>query len=98
MFVNCVCVCVCVCLCVCVSVVWILLFISADRMFNFLVVNCMWTQLTVLGTPAEEGGGGKIDLIGSGAFADVDVAMMAHPSQSNLQNPIYLAMTPWVYW
>jgi metal-dependent amidase/aminoacylase/carboxypeptidase family protein len=49
--------------------------------------------LTVLGTPAEEGGGGKIDLINMGAFADVDIAMMAHPSQFNLARPIYLAMT-----
>ena len=56
----------------------------------------MYSQLTVLGTPAEEGGGGKIDLIGSGAFADVDVAMMAHPSQTNLQKPTYLAMTEYV--
>ncbi|KAK7108250.1 peptidase M20 domain-containing protein 2-like [Littorina saxatilis] len=50
-------------------------------------------MLTVLGTPAEEGGGGKVDLINSGAFADVDVAMMAHPSQFNLEKPVYLAMT-----
>lgn len=46
----------------------------------------------VLGTPAEEGGGGKIELIRAGAFEDVDVAMMAHPSQHNLSNPVYLAM------
>ncbi|KAK7487751.1 hypothetical protein BaRGS_00021018 [Batillaria attramentaria] len=48
-------------------------------------------ELMVLGTPAEEGGGGKIDLIWGGAFQDVDVAMMAHPSQSNLPKPICLA-------
>ncbi|KAK7487752.1 hypothetical protein BaRGS_00021019 [Batillaria attramentaria] len=48
-------------------------------------------ELTVLGTPAEEGGGGKIDLIQAGAFQDVDLAMMAHPSQLNLPKPIYLA-------
>ncbi|PVD29140.1 hypothetical protein C0Q70_11737 [Pomacea canaliculata] len=49
-------------------------------------------RLMVLGTPAEEGGGGKIELIRAGAFEDVDVAMMAHPSQHNLSNPVYLAM------
>ncbi|KAK7487727.1 hypothetical protein BaRGS_00020994 [Batillaria attramentaria] len=49
-------------------------------------------ELTVLGTPAEEGGGGKIDLIQAGAFQDVDFAMMAHPSQLNLPKPIYLAL------
>ncbi len=34
----------------------------------------------MLGTPAEEGGGGKIDLIKANVFDDVDVAMMAHPA------------------
>jgi amidohydrolase len=37
-------------------------------------------KVTVLGTPAEEGGGGKVDLLDAGAFDDVDVAMMVHPS------------------
>ncbi|NWI18243.1 P20D2 protein, partial [Crypturellus soui] len=40
-------------------------------------------QITVLGTPAEEDGGGKIDLIEAGAFDDLDVVFMAHPSQEN---------------
>lgn len=34
----------------------------------------------VYGTPAEEGGGGKIELIKAGAFADLDLAMMVHPA------------------
>ncbi|MFK0002839.1 M20 family metallopeptidase [Paenarthrobacter sp. NPDC090522] len=34
----------------------------------------------VYGTPAEEGGGGKIELLKKGAFASLDLAMMAHPS------------------
>ncbi|MFC3452874.1 M20 family metallopeptidase [Amycolatopsis speibonae] len=34
----------------------------------------------VYGTPAEEGGGGKIELLDRGAFADVDLAMMVHPA------------------
>ena len=33
-----------------------------------------------MGTPAEEGGGGKIDMINANCFDDVDVAMMVHPS------------------
>ncbi|XP_060596047.1 peptidase M20 domain-containing protein 2-like [Ruditapes philippinarum] len=41
-------------------------------------------KLTILGTPAEEGGGGKIDMIKAGVFKDVDIAMMAHPSPFNL--------------
>lgn len=40
-------------------------------------------QVAVLGTPAEEQGGGKIDLINAGAFDDLDVVFMAHPSQEN---------------
>jgi len=33
----------------------------------------------VLGTPSEEGGGGKIDLINAGYFTGVHAAMMLHP-------------------
>ncbi|MCF7875477.1 M20 family metallopeptidase [Candidatus Bipolaricaulota bacterium] len=41
-------------------------------------------QLLVIGTPAEEGGGGKVELIEAGVFDDVDVAMMVHPSDKTL--------------
>lgn len=34
----------------------------------------------VYGTPAEEGGGGKIELLDRGAFTGVDLAMMVHPA------------------
>ena len=37
-------------------------------------------RLSVLGTPAEESGGGKVDLIRAGAFDDADVALMVHPA------------------
>ncbi|PAA47307.1 hypothetical protein BOX15_Mlig005194g2, partial [Macrostomum lignano] len=36
-------------------------------------------RVTVLGTPAEEHYGGKINFIEAGFFKDVDVALMAHP-------------------
>lgn len=36
--------------------------------------------VTVLGTPAEEGGGGKIFMLERGAFDGVDAAMMVHPA------------------
>lgn len=36
--------------------------------------------LIVLGTPAEEGGGGKVKLALQGAFDDVDAALMVHPA------------------
>ncbi|XP_060093028.1 xaa-Arg dipeptidase-like [Heteronotia binoei] len=40
-------------------------------------------QVTVLGTPAEEGGGGKVKLIEAGAFENLDVVFMAHPFQED---------------
>jgi amidohydrolase len=36
-------------------------------------------RVTLLGTPSEEGGGGKIDLIKAGYFDDAHAAMMIHP-------------------
>ncbi|HZX08502.1 M20 family metallopeptidase [Kribbella sp.] len=36
--------------------------------------------IEVYGTPAEEGGGGKIELLDRGAFAGLDLAMMVHPA------------------
>lgn len=36
-------------------------------------------RVLVIGTPAEEGGGGKIRLINAGIFQEVDAAMMFHP-------------------
>ena len=41
-------------------------------------------RLVVLGTPAEEGGGGKIELARRGAFAGIDAAMMIHPADADL--------------
>ncbi|MFQ5560476.1 MAG: M20 family metallopeptidase [Nitrospinota bacterium] len=40
-------------------------------------------KIVVVGTPAEEGGGGKITLLENGIFEKIDVAMMAHPSNKN---------------
>ncbi|KAJ8275042.1 hypothetical protein COCON_G00096670 [Conger conger] len=40
-------------------------------------------KVTVLGTPAEENYGGKIDLILAGAFEGMDMVFMAHPSQED---------------
>src|SRR5262249_18360915 len=37
-----------------------------------------------IGTPAEEGGGGKIRLLHAGAFAGIDAAMMFHPFDRDL--------------
>jgi amidohydrolase len=39
-------------------------------------------RLVVLGTPAEEGGGGKIRLLDAGVFTGVEVALSSHPSSN----------------
>jgi amidohydrolase len=36
-------------------------------------------RVTLLGTPSEEGGGGKIDLLNAGYFDDEHMALMIHP-------------------
>lgn len=38
------------------------------------------SRVRLLGTPAEEGGGGKIRLIQAGAYEGVDACLMAHPT------------------
>ncbi|HTO01075.1 MAG TPA: M20 family metallopeptidase [Microthrixaceae bacterium] len=48
-------------------------------------------QLRVLGTPAEEGGGGKEFMIRAGAFDDISAAMMIHPADHNLPSLTTLA-------
>ena len=42
--------------------------------------------ITVLGTPAEEGGGGKILMLERGGFAGVHAAMMVHPAPVELDH------------
>ncbi|WP_211262357.1 M20 family metallopeptidase [Nitriliruptor alkaliphilus] len=44
------------------------------------VVDDLGLTVTVFGTPAEEGGGGKIIMLDAGLFEDVHAAMMVHPA------------------
>ena len=46
-------------------------------------------MVTVMGTPAEEGDGGKVTLINNGAFKSIDVAMMVHPHVASNIRPQY---------
>lgn len=41
-------------------------------------------RVRILGTPAEEGGGGKVFMLDAGAFDGCDAAMMVHPAQADL--------------
>jgi amidohydrolase len=48
------------------------------------VVEKVGGEVVLLGTPAEEGGGGKITMIDAGVFKDIDAAMMFHPFDRDL--------------
>ena len=41
-------------------------------------------RLTLMGTPAEEGGGGKVEMARAGAFDGIAAAMMVHPADRDL--------------
>lgn len=47
----------------------------------------------VYGTPAEEGGGGKIELLDRGAFTGLDLALMAHPGPVDVAEARPFAVT-----
>jgi amidohydrolase len=49
-------------------------------------------RLTVLGTPAEEHTGGKVDLINAGAFKGAAASMMIHPAVKDVVDPQFLAI------
>ena len=51
--------------------------------------NC---SFTIIGTPAEEEGGGKIDLLKLDGFKGVDFAMMVHPYPCNVLYPPIMMM------
>lgn len=49
----------------------------------------------VLGTPAEEGGGGKIHMLEAGEFDDLDAAMMIHPGPADVARAEPFAVAHW---
>lgn len=52
-------------------------------------------NLQVIGTPGEEGGGGKVILLEEGAFDGVDAALMIHPMNENRSSSPLLARVAW---
>ncbi len=52
-------------------------------------------QVRVVGSPAEEGGGGKIPLARDGVFDDCDAALILHPSDRTMAVMWALACTHW---
>ena len=49
-------------------------------------------RVRIIGTPAEEGGGGKVFMINSGAFEGLEAAMMIHPANHELREMSTLAI------
>jgi amidohydrolase len=56
------------------------------------VADELGLAVSVIGTPAEEGGGGKILLLERGAFEGVHAAMMVHPSPADVAEPRVIAV------
>jgi amidohydrolase len=52
-------------------------------------------RVLILGTPAEEGGGGKIYMGEAGAFDGVDAALMVHPADQDLLEMNVIAIATW---
>ena len=48
--------------------------------------------VVVLGTPAEETSGGKVEMVNRGAFDDIDLALSAHPADQHTRSGTSLAM------
>jgi amidohydrolase len=48
------------------------------------VARAVGGEVILLGTPAEEGGGGKISMLEAGTFQGIDAAMMFHPFDRDL--------------
>ena len=56
------------------------------------VAEALGGRVAILGTPAEEGGGGKEFMIRRGAFDDVDAAMMVHPADHDIEKMQVIAV------
>jgi amidohydrolase len=55
------------------------------------IIDHLGGSIIALGTPAEEGLGGKIDIVNAGAFEEMDAAMMVHPDTRNMPTTEALA-------
>ena len=50
-------------------------------------------RVMIIGTPAEEGGGGKIRMLDAGVFEDVDLTLSSHPSSNRTVIPTEIPLT-----
>ncbi|MBA6414165.1 amidohydrolase [Parahaliea sp. F7430] len=60
---------------------------AAIAIKNWLQEQDLPGTVRLYGTPAEEGGSGKVYLVRAGLFADVDAVLVWHPSDANAVNP-----------
>jgi aminobenzoyl-glutamate utilization protein B len=56
---------------------------AAIAIKNWLAETGTKGQIRLYGTPAEEGGGGKVYMVRAGLFKDVDVTLYWHPGDAN---------------
>ncbi|PKR84820.1 M20 family metallopeptidase [Heyndrickxia camelliae] len=56
------------------------------------IIDDIGGRVVVLGTPAEETNGAKVPMAEQGAFNDIDVAMILHPSDESYESGESLAM------
>ena len=56
------------------------------------VADDLGVEIVVLGTPAEESGGGKIKLLEAGAFDSANAALMVHPAPYDVVAPPIMAV------
>lgn len=57
------------------------------------VIDDLGGKVTVLGCPAEEGGGGKITMLENGAFDGLDAGMLLHSASDTVVNDISYSRT-----
>ncbi len=60
---------------------------AAIEVKNWLIANKKSGTIRFYGTPAEEGGSGKVYMVRDGLFKDVDVVFHWHPGSENSANP-----------
>lgn len=58
------------------------------------VIDDIGGEIYLMGTPAEENFGGKIEFVKGNAFKDIDLALMLHPGTSNRIGSKTLALMP----
>uniref|UniRef100_UPI0040498A74 amidohydrolase n=1 Tax=Fulvivirga sp. TaxID=1931237 RepID=UPI0040498A74 len=59
---------------------------AAITVKDWMVANNVKGTIRFYGTPAEEGGSGKVYMVREGLFNDVDIALHWHPSSQNAAN------------